>query len=149
MTKDRHAARSAARTQAYPAPASRATPRLRILVIALALLALTIQVFGVQGHVHRLHAGADAQGASQQASLAGSAGHSSTGARHHSLPGDDDPAKCPFCQQMGQSQQLVACTLALVAFCYLVIVGFVATEKSAPVLLAVRHSWQSRAPPRR
>ena len=149
MTKDRHAARIAAPTQACPAPASRATPRLRILVIALALLALAIQVLGVQGHVHRLHAGAGAQGASQQALLADAAGHSSTGARHHPVPGDDDPAKCPFCQQMGQSQQLVACTLALVAFCYLVIVGFVATEKSAPVLLAVRHSWQSRAPPRR
>jgi len=36
----------------------------------------------------------------------------------------------------------------LVSFCYFVLIRFIATDQSAPALVAVRHSWQSRAPPR-
>jgi hypothetical protein len=148
MIKHRHAGRSAAHTRASVASASSLSPRRRILVTVLALAALAIQMFGVQGHVHRLPAAGNAQGTSQHVLLAGERTHAAADARHQKAPGDDDPAKCPFCQQLGHSQQHVTCSLVLVSFCYFVFIRFIATDKSAPALFAVRHSWQSRAPPR-
>jgi hypothetical protein len=147
MTKHRHAGRSAARTRASVASAPGLSRRLRILVTVLALIALAIQVFGVQGHVHRLPTAGSSQGTGLQVLLAGEQAHS-TIAPHHTAPGDDDPAKCPFCQQLGNSQQLVAYSLLLFSFCCFAIIRSVATRESAPALLAVRHAWQSRAPPR-
>ncbi len=147
MINNRHARRSAARTRASAANASPAAPCSRILVIVLALVALAIQTLVVQNHVHHLQSAGNAQTVSQTTLLADEGADRSPNAQRHKNPDSEDPSKCPFCQKLGHSGQLVASTAALVSLRYFVTVNFIAFSKSAPALLTVRHTWQSRAPP--
>jgi hypothetical protein len=147
MSSNRHERRSAARSAASAAHTSRETSRSRILVTILALLALAIQMLAVQSHVHRAQTTDSFLSDSLGGHLAGAA--NSSRAQHHKYPDDQDPSKCPFCQQLGHSGQFVASTVVLLSFRSCVTVIFVAYTESARVLGAVRHSWQSRAPPRR
>jgi hypothetical protein len=118
-----------------------------MLVTIFALLALAIQMLAVQSHVHRAQAADNVLSAGLSGHLAGAgAGHSSR-TQHHKYPDDQDPSKCPFCQQLGHSGQLVASSIVLVSFRGCITVIFIAYAESARVLGAVRHSWQSRAPP--
>jgi hypothetical protein len=113
------------------------------VVIVLALAALTIQMLAVQSHVHRPQA-ADQ---SLSAHFAGVGNDHASRVPHHKYPDDQDPSKCPFCQQLGHSGQLVANSLVVLSFHCVIRVFSVAFNESARALCAVRHSWQSRAPP--
>lgn len=147
MINNRHARRSAARTNASAGIALRQTPRSRMLVIILGFVALTIQMMAVQSHVHRPQAADNVLSESLIAHLAGAGVDHSSRAHYHKYPYDQDPSKCPFCQQLGQSGQFVASTVVLVSFRCCISVIFIAFSESARALFAVRHSWQSRAPP--
>jgi Protein of unknown function (DUF2946) len=120
---------------------------LRILVVVLALLALTIQTLAVQSHVHRSSSSDNVQTDSLFARSADAGADHTARAQHHKLPDSQDPAKCPFCQQLGHSGQFVASAVVLISFRCCVSVFFVVFSESARALCAVRHSWQSRAPP--
>ena len=149
MSSNRHERRSAARSAASAAHTSRETSRSRILVTILALLALAIQMLAVQSHVHRAQAADSVLSDSLGGHLAGAAAAHSSRAQHHKYPDDQDPSKCPFCQQLGHSGQFVASAVVLLSFRSCVTVIFIAYTESARVLGAVRHSWQSRAPPQK
>ena len=123
-------------------------PRSRMVVIVLALVALTIQMLAVQSHVHHPQAANHIASDSLSAHPAGAGSDHASRAPHHKYPDDQDPAKCPFCQQLGHSGQLVANSLVVLSFHCVVRVFSVAYNESARALNAVRHSWQSRAPPR-
>jgi len=120
---------------------------LRIVVIVLALVALTIQMLAVQGHVHRPQAADHILSDSLSAHFAGAGSEHASGAPHHKYPDDQDPSKCPFCQQLGHSGQLVSNSLVVLSFRCVIRVISVAFDESARALCSVRHSWQSRAPP--
>jgi hypothetical protein len=149
MSSNRHERRSAARSAASAAHTLRETPCSRILVTLLALLALAIQTLAVQSHVHRAQAADNVLSDSLSGHVAGAGAGHSPRAQHHKYPDDQDPSKCPFCQQLGHSGQLVATTVVLVSFHCCITVIFIAYTESARILGAVRHSWQSRAPPQK
>jgi hypothetical protein len=123
-------------------------PRSRIVVMVLALVALTIQLLAVQSHVHRPQAADHILGDSPSAHFAGTGNDHASRAPHHRYPDDQDPSKCPFCQQLGHSGQLLANSLVVLSFRCVVRVYSVAYNESARALGAVRHAWQSRAPPK-
>lgn len=147
MNSNRHARRSAARNGMSARKAVREIPRSRILVIVLALVALTIQMLAVQSHVHPPQAAGQHFSDSSIAPLADAGVDHSSRAQQHKYPDNPDPAKCPFCQQLGHSGQLAVSTVVLITFHCCITVVFVAFSESARALSAVRHSWQSRAPP--
>jgi hypothetical protein len=149
MIDNRHERRNAAR-KTTGANASHETPRSRILLILLALVALTIQTLVIQSHVHGPQAASRVQSANLitlGAGLADTKGDQATGARGDKYPVNDDPSNCPLCQAFGHSGQFVASTAILVSLPYFIAVSFVVFRESVPALFALRHSWQSRAPP--
>jgi hypothetical protein len=147
MITNRHARRSDARTIPSAASGSHETPCSRILVMILALVALTIQTLAVQSHVHHSQAADNVLTDSLIAGLGATGTDHSSSGQHHKYPDNQDPSKCPFCQQLGHSGQFVASAVVLISFRCCVSVFFVAFSESARALSAVRHSWQSRAPP--
>jgi hypothetical protein len=147
MINNRHARRSAARTVPSAARGLRRTSHSRLLVIVFALVALTIQMLAVQSHIHRSPAAEQLLSDSGIAHLPNNGRDSSPAAQHHKYPDNQDPAKCPFCQQLGHSGQFIASSVILVAFRCCVTIVAVAFSESTRALNAVRHSWQSRAPP--
>jgi hypothetical protein len=149
MIDNRHERRSAARHSGSGAKALQRLPRSRIAVIMLALLALTIQMLAVQSHIHRPQASENVLSDRSIVHLAGAGAGQSSRVQHHKYPDDQDPSKCPFCQQLGHSAQFVASTVVLVSIRCCISVVFIAFSESARALCAVRHSWQSRAPPQK
>ncbi len=147
MFDNRHERRSAARNTATGAKALRALPCSRVVVIVLALMALSIQMLAVQSHIHRPGASENVLSDSAIGHAAGAGAGDFSRVQHHKYPDDQDPSKCPFCQQLGHSGQFVASTVVLISIRCCVSVVFVAFSESARALCAVRHSWQSRAPP--
>jgi hypothetical protein len=122
-------------------------PCSRILVIVLTFVALTGQMFAVQSHFHSLQSVGKAQDAGSIAHVADAGAGSSSSAQSHKYPVNDDPSKCPLCQQLGHSGQFVVGATVLFLVCFFVAVRLVVLSESVPALLAVRHNWQSRAPP--
>jgi len=150
MTENRHIKRSIARerVRAAAAPASPA----RWLVAFIGLLALAIQSFVVQAHIHL------PQGGIQTASLAAPAKNVATqsillaAGRTAATPGDKypiggDPPSCPLCQAVAHSGQFLQSTAALAAIPSSVSVHFIIFSEALPSFFAVSHSWQGRAPP--
>jgi hypothetical protein len=150
MIDNRHAKRNAARRTASALKTWRETPRPRILMILLAVVALTIQMLVIQSHVHAPQLVARAQSASLITLVGGTAdtqADHAAGAPRAKYPVNEDPSNCPLCQAFGHSGQFVASTAVLVSLPYFIAVGFIVFSESIPALFAVRHSWQSRAPP--
>jgi hypothetical protein len=149
MIDNRHERRNAARKTIAPSAPSEA-PRSRILLILLALVALTIQTVVIQSHVHTPQTAVRVQSASLITLVAAKADTKAdqvAGAPRAKYPVNEDPSNCPLCQAFGHSGQFVASTAVLVSLPYFIAVGFVVFSESIPALFAVRHSWQSRAPP--
>jgi hypothetical protein len=149
MIDNRHERRSAARNPGAGAKALQRMPYSRVAVLVLALLALTIQMLAVQSHVHRPLAAEYVLSDGLTGHIAGAGSGHSSPVQHHKYPDDQDPSKCPFCQQLGHSGQFVASTVVLISIRCCVSVVFIAFSESARALCAVRHSWQSRAPPQK
>lgn len=147
MINNRHANRSAARLARSATTRTPGTTLSRIVVTAFALLALTIQMVAVQSHIHHSSPAHHALTGGPLAHSPDEGTGSSSGTQHHKYPDDQDPAKCPFCQQLGHSGQFVAGSVILVPVrCCITFLAVEFTE-STKALYAVRHSWQSRAPP--
>ena len=151
MSDNRHARRSGAASKITSvAKMSHKTPRLSILVILLAFVALAIQTLVIQSHVHSPQATGTAQSASLITLVPGTAdtqAEHAAGAPRAKYPVNEDPSNCPLCQAFGHSGQFVASTAVLVSLPYFITVGFIVFSESIPALFAVRHTWQSRAPP--
>jgi hypothetical protein len=112
------------------------SPAWRMFFVGLMVLALAIQGYTVQTHIHK-------QGFAS-ASIAINVGGSSG---HDKIPVNDDPANCPTCQQILHAGQFVA-PAWLVPFLLVVAVSTIEiTTAVLPHYDTVSHSWRSRGPP--
>ena len=148
MTENRYIRRSLSRVKIHAArPAS--LPRWAMILIG--FLALAVQSFVVQTHIHI----AKATGGTQSLSLITLAAAAVDGA---SIPNADaprnrfpitgDPSNCPLCQEVAHSGQFVASAASLAALPITQTVSFIVFTEIAPIIFAASHTWRGRAPPR-
>jgi hypothetical protein len=152
MIDNRHVKRSAARKTISATNPSYKTPCSRILLVLLALVALTIQTLLVQSHIHIPQVPAKVQSVSLITLVAGTADtqdNHSAGTPYGKYPVNEDPANCPLCQAFGHAGEFVASTAVLVSLPYSIAVNFIVFSERVTALFAVSHSWQGRAPPQR
>jgi hypothetical protein len=122
----------------------------QVTIFLLALMALTIQTFVVQTHIHRQILAA-ANGVVLTA-LADDAGSPATAvdqpsAPRDQLPGDGDPTNCPLCQSFAHSGQFVHSGAVLAYIPAWVSLNFIVLKDVLPTLFAASHNWYGRAPP--
>jgi hypothetical protein len=124
------------------------------MAMAFALLALAIQSFVIQTHIHI----PQAHGRSQSVSLATLAAAAVTdkaasvadtaSAPRDKYPIKEDPTNCPLCQEIAHSGQFVQSAVFIVALPFLTHVHVVVFDEALPSLPAASHIWQGRAPPK-
>ena len=149
MIENRHSRRMLQRERA-DVRALHVSPR-QAAIFLLALIALAIQSFVVQTHIHRqICAGANsgllAVFADDDASPAAGASDQPSRPRDQ-FPGNSDPANCPLCQSFAHSGQFVHSGAVLAYIPAWVSIHFIVLKDVLPALFAVSHSWQGRAPP--
>ena len=119
---------------------------LNVVVVLLALLALTTQSLVVQTHVH--YSAASNAAKIIAASFAGQSGAQlSTDGNGTPLGKSDDQSNCPLCQAFANASQF---THSVVLFSVPLLVGqaiYFAPHEALPSFAAVSHSWRGRAPP--
>jgi hypothetical protein len=110
-------------------------PAWRVFFAGLMVLALVVQGYTLQSHIHR-----DLGSATITLNKGGSTGHDR-------IPGNDDPARCPTCQQIHHAGQFVA-PAWLLPFLILASVSTVEiTAATLPHYDTVSHIWRGRGPP--
>ncbi|HYK79081.1 MAG TPA: DUF2946 family protein [Micropepsaceae bacterium] len=154
MSLNRHEKRQLARERPCVAVV-RAPSVARVVMGLLALLAIALQSFVVQTHIHM------GQGSSgiQTISIITAAKHIGAFSAPAAAPNDatprdkypitEDPSNCPLCQEIAHSGQFLHSAAALAAIPASVSVHFIIFSEALPSFFAVSHSWHSRAPPSR
>jgi Protein of unknown function (DUF2946) len=123
------------------------------LMVLVAFLALTIQSFVVQTHIHIPQGAGKTQTLSviTLASTANGKGETvdthSANAPRDKYPINEDPSNCPLCQEFSYSGQFVANAAVLATLPVAAAVSFIVFTVSLPSLLRAAHNWQGRAPP--
>lgn len=118
------------------------------LVLLLAFLALAIQLFVVQTHIHidQVAPGAVAaipiDGANAPGGVIRGLGDS-----HDRSPIKDDSSNCPLCQAFSHSGQFVQSAQVLLSLPAFVSSPFAIFSEALPSRSLLSHSWQGRAPP--
>ena len=151
MTENRHIRRYIAWEH------TRARPHFRfrapcLLVAFFGLLAVALQSFVVQTHIHipqpvaRAHsvalitvAAATVTGSEQAAAQ--------TKAPVDKYPLNRDPANCPLCKELTHSGVYVSSASVLATLPFPATVNFIVFREIAPSLFAASHTWRGRAPP--
>jgi hypothetical protein len=114
-------------------------------------LALTLQSFVVQTHVHVPHASAPAKPISFITLIATSAGLSNPSWGHTDGQGGQYPTSdsttCPWCKELTRSGQYAASASVLVTFPFPVTLNVIVFREIALSLFAASHTWRGRAPP--
>jgi hypothetical protein len=152
MTVNRHRKRQLARERIRVA-VMHAPSTARIVMGLLALLAVALQSFVVQTHIHMREGSGNIQTMSI-VTVAKSIGAFSAGAIANAetprdkYPINEDPSNCPLCQEIAHSGQYVQSAAALAAVPASVSVHYIIFDEALPSFFAVSHSWQGRAPPR-
>jgi hypothetical protein len=123
-----------------------------VLVVLIGLLAVTIQSFVVQTHIHVPQMSARAQPAGFLTLIATSAGTADLSTTKTSAPADQypinrDPANCPLCKLLTHSGQYVSSVSVLATLPFPVTVNFIVFREIAPSRFAASHNWRGRAPP--
>lgn len=148
MSENRHIRRSLRR-----GPVAVARPRVpsTLAMILIGVLALAIQSFVVQTHIHIPQNGA---GKVQTVSLITLAAAAVDGVlTHHAqaprdkFPITEDPSNCPLCQEIAHSGQFVASAAALAVLPVTATFSFIIFVEAAPYIFAASHTWRGRAPP--
>jgi hypothetical protein len=151
MIENRHVRRRVA----WERSRARAPFRFRIphlLVGFLGLLALALQSFVVQTHVHAPYASTPAKPISFVTLVAASAGLSDLSLGHTDGPGGQYPSNrdsttCPWCKELTRSGQYVASASVLATLPFPVTLNVIVFREIAPSLFAASHTWRGRAPP--
>ena len=131
---------------------TRAAFRLRIshvLVGLLGLLAMTLQSFVVQTHIHIQQPVVRTQAMGLITLATASVSESVTGqvgAPTDNYPINRDPANCPLCKELTHSGQYVSSASVLTTLPF-VTVNLIVFREIAPTLFAASHTWRGRAPP--
>lgn len=151
MTENRHIRRRIAwdRARARVASGLRAS---HALIALLGFLAVALQSFVVQTHVHLPQAAVHVQPVSFITLLAASAGVADVALDGTSIPADPypvnrDPANCPLCKELTHSGQYVSSASVLATLPFAVTVNFIVFREIAPSRFAASHTWRGRAPP--
>jgi hypothetical protein len=152
MTENRHLRRRIAweRTRARPHFRFRAP---YLLVAFFGLLAVALQSFVVQTHIHIQQPVVQAQAVRlvtlAAASVAGSE-HAATQAKApvDKYPINRDPANCPLCKELTHSGVFVSSASVLATLPFPATVNFIVFREIAPSRFAASHTWRGRAPPR-
>jgi hypothetical protein len=154
MTANRHRKRQLARERVRVAIA-RAPSMARVMMGLLALLAVALQSFVVQTHIHMGQASGGVQTmsivtiAKSIGAFTGLSADANAATPRDRYPINEDPSNCPLCQEFSHSGQFVQSAAALAVLPASVSVHFIIFSEALPSFLAVSHSWQSRAPPPR
>jgi hypothetical protein len=107
----------------------------RLVLVGALLLALIVQAFATQTHIH-----------GQFPDTAASQANHAPG--HGKLPLNDDPARCPICQEIVHAGQFVAPAWLSPFLLILAISTIEIANVLMPRFDAVSHSWRGRGPPR-
>lgn len=147
MIENRHIRRSFLRARIGVAPMPSSA---RWAMIVLGVLALFIQSFVVQTHIHIPQATGKAQTLSLITLAAAAVDRleidNANGPRDR-FPITGDPTNCPLCQEVTHSGQFVGSTAALAALPVTVNVSFIVFADAEPYIFAASHTWRGRAPP--
>jgi hypothetical protein len=124
----------------------------QLLVAVIGFVAVALQSFVVQTHIHVPQGAARIQPVSFITVLAASAGigdvsTAQTGAPADQYPVNRDPANCPLCKELTHSGQYISSASVLAALPFAVSVNFIVFREIAPSLFAASHNWRGRAPP--
>jgi hypothetical protein len=106
----------------------------RRFFVAFMLVALVAQGYVTQTHLHGL----------LPDSIASQANHAPG---HTKIPLNDDPARCPVCQQIVHASQFVAPAWLTPFLLVLAISTIEIVDIALPRFNAVSHSWRGRGPP--
>ena len=124
---------------------------LRPILAFLGILAIALQSFVVQTHIHIPHASGSVQTVSLIALATGAVvdtdSSDQTQAPRDKYPITEDPSNCPLCQAFAYSGQFVHSVSFIATLPFPVTVSFVVFREIAPTLFAASHNWQVRAPP--
>jgi hypothetical protein len=123
-----------------------------LLVAFFGLLAVALQSFVVQTHIHVQQQGARTHALGLITLAAVSAPGSEfasgqAGAPIDNYPINRDPANCPICKELTHSGQYVSSASVLATLPVTVTVNFIVFREIAPSLFAASHNWRGRAPP--
>jgi hypothetical protein len=106
----------------------------RWCLVASIVLAVVLQGYVTQTHLHGLFS----------ESVASQAKHAPG---HDKFPLNDDPARCPVCQQIVHGSQFVAPAWLTPFLLVLAISTIEIADIALPHFNAVSHSWRGRGPP--
>jgi hypothetical protein len=146
MTENRHTRRSRMRAHAAVAVARKVAP-LQVLLVLLGFLALAVQSFVVQTHIHIPQGAGKAQSVSLITLAADAVVHAAPAAPTDKYPINEDPSNCPLCQEIVHSGQFVQSAAILATLPFSVTVHFIVFDEALPSFFAVSHLWHGRAPP--
>jgi hypothetical protein len=151
MTANRHIKRSLAR-EASHATVARLPLAPRLLMVLIGLLALALQSFVVQTHIHAARTSSGIQTAAIANAVKGAAASVvaasvNTLAARDKYPINEDPSNCPLCQEIAHSGQFVQSAAVLAALPASVTVHFIPWAEAAIHSFTATHIWRSRAPP--
>jgi hypothetical protein len=108
----------------------------RRLLVAFMLLALVVQGYATQTHIHK-----------QSGSTVSTALKTDGSPKHDNFPVNDDPANCPICQQIIHAGQFVAPAWLIPFLLILAISKIEIATLAAPHFDSISHNWRSRGPP--
>jgi hypothetical protein len=149
MIENRHIRRRVA----WERSRTRAAFRLRfshVMVGLLGLLAVALQSFVVQTHIHVQQPGVHTQALGLVTLAAASVSDSASsqaGVPTDNYPINRDPANCPLCKELTHSGQYVSSASVLTTLPFPVTVNLIVFREIAPTLFAASHTWRGRAPP--
>ena len=154
MTQNRHMKRSLAREPTRAAVAH-APSWAKVAMGLIALLAVALQSFVVQTHIHMRQGSGGIQtmsivtAARHIATVAPVAEDSQAATPRDKYPINEDPSNCPLCQEIAHSGPFVHSAVVLVALPSSVAAPFILFSEALPSFFAVSHNWRGRAPPAR
>ena len=123
-----------------------------LLVAFFGLLAVALQSFVVQTHIHVQQPAVRAQALGLITLAAASVADSEVAAAEAAVPVDKypinrDPANCPLCKEHTHSGVYVSSTSVLATLPFPAAVNFIVFREIAPSRFAASHNWRGRAPP--
>jgi len=123
-----------------------------LVVALLGLLAVALQSFVVQTHIHVQQAAFRTQAVNLITLAAGSPAVSEQATGQAGTPADNyplnrDPANCPLCKELTHSSQYVSSGSVLATLPVTVTVNVIVFREIAPSRFAASHTWRGRAPP--
>jgi len=151
MTENRHIRRRVL----WERSRARAALRIRLphlFVAVFGLLAVALQSFVVQTHIHVQQPAFRTQAVSLITLAAASVTGADLASGQAGTPVDNyplnrDPANCPLCKELTHSGQYVSSASVLATLPFAVTVNVIVFREIAPSLFAASHTWRGRAPP--